>query len=151
MRALAHDESTPVLVPADGKEGGSMQEILRNSGLVLLTSIATVTCQIMAKYGLRKMPTIDLVGQPVQTLLGFFTSPFIVGGLLIQVMGFSIWLTVISKTNLTWAIGVATVWVYLLTAIANKFLLGEGLSQVQATGLALMGVGAILLSYSPGQ
>jgi hypothetical protein len=126
-----------------------MQDIFKNSGLVLVTSIATVTCQIMAKYGLRRLPTIDLVGQPVQTLLGFFTSPFIVGGLLVQVAGFSVWLTVIARMNLTWAIGIATVWVYLLTAIANKFILGEGLNQVQGVGLALMGLGALLLSYTP--
>lgn len=128
-----------------------MQEIFKNGGLVMLTSIATVTCQIMSKYGLRKLPTIDLVGQPVQTLIGFFTSPFILGGLLVQALGFSIWLTVIARTNLTWAIGIATACVYLLTAIANKAILGEGINQVQVAGLALMGVGAILLSYSPGQ
>jgi drug/metabolite transporter (DMT)-like permease len=69
--------------------------------------------------------------------------------LVVQAFGFSLWLTVIARANLTWAVGIASVFVYVLTAVLNRLLLGEAVNGVQTAGLALLCVGALLLSYAP--
>lgn len=126
-----------------------MVELIKNFGWVMLTSCATVTCQLLAKYGVNKLAPLQLGTQPVRTLLSIATSPFIVGGLFVQALGFTLWLTIIARTNLTWAVGIASVFVYVLTAICNKLILGEGINPVQVGGLVLLCLGAILLSYTP--
>ena len=104
---------------------------------------------MLAKYGVNKLAPLQLGTQPVRTLLSIATSPFIVGGLFVQALGFTLWLTIIARTNLTWAVGIASVFVYVLTAICNKLILGEGINPVQVGGLVLLCLGAILLSYTP--
>jgi drug/metabolite transporter (DMT)-like permease len=127
-----------------------MAELLKTCGWLGLTSIATVTCQLLAKYGVSRVAPLDFSGRPLATLLSIATSPFIVGGLIIQGCGFTIWLTVLAKSNLTWAVGVAGATVYLLTAALNWLVLGQGINAVQGAGLALLCIGAMLLSYNAG-
>jgi drug/metabolite transporter (DMT)-like permease len=126
-----------------------MAELIKNFGWVMLTSCATVTCQLLAKYGVTRLAPLQLGTQPVRTLYAIATSPFIVGGLFVQALGFTLWLTIIARTNLTWAVGIASVFVYVLTAICNKLILGESINPVQVGGLVLLCLGAILLSYTP--
>jgi drug/metabolite transporter (DMT)-like permease len=126
-----------------------MTEMLKSFGFILLTSCATVTCQLLAKYGVKKLAPLNFSERPVATAISLATSPFIISGLLVQALGFSLWLTIIARSNLTWAVGVASVFVYLLTALLNRLLLGEGINLVQGAGLLLLCVGVVLLSYQP--
>jgi drug/metabolite transporter (DMT)-like permease len=126
-----------------------MADLLKNLAWVMLTSSATVTCQLLAKYGVARIAPLDFGGRPVATMLSIATSPFIVGGLFVQAFGFTVWLTVIARTNLTWAVGIASVFVYLLTAICNRLILGEGINTVQTIGIFVLCLGALLLSYTP--
>lgn len=123
--------------------------MIRNFLWVFLTSSATVACQLLAKKGLAGLAVFDPGGRPLQTLFAVATSPWILGGLAIQAFGFATWLTVIARTHLTWAVGIASVFVYLLTALLNWALFAEGLNRVQIAGILLLCFGAALLSYAP--
>jgi drug/metabolite transporter (DMT)-like permease len=115
----------------------------------VVTSSATVTCQLLAKHGVARIAPLDFSGQPLRTIMDIARSPFIVGGLAVQAGGFAIWLTVIARTNLTWAVGVASALVYILTAVLNWLLLNEGVTRIQALGLLLLVLGTVLLSWGP--
>jgi len=123
--------------------------MIRNLLWVFFTSSATVACQLLAKRGVTRLAPFDPAGRPVETLLAVGTSPWILGGLAIQAVGFGTWLTVIARTHLTWAVGIASVFVYLLTAILNWVIFDESLNRVQVSGILLLCLGAVLLSYSP--
>jgi len=126
-----------------------MGTLLRDSFWVLLTSCSTVACQLLTKHGLRRLAPLDFPGDPLGTFTAVITSPFIVAGVAVQVLGFGVWLTVIARANLTWAVGVAGALTLLLTALLNWLLLGERVSAVQALGVVLLALGIVLLSTSP--
>lgn len=117
---------------------------------VLLTSCSTVACQLLAKRGLTRMAPLDFFGHPLASLGAVLTSPWIVAGVAVQAAGFAIWLTVIARANLTWAVGVAGSLTLLLTALLNWALLGQRLSPLQGFGVLLLAAGIALLSTNPG-
>lgn len=127
-----------------------MGTLLRDSFWVLLTSCSTVACQLLTKHGLGRLPPLDFRGAPLATLAALSTSPFILAGIAIQALGFGVWLTVIARANLAWAVGVAGALTLLLTALLNWILLGERISPVQALGVALLALGIVLISIDPG-
>lgn len=126
-----------------------MSTLLRDSLSVLLTSCSTVACQLLTKHGLKRLAPLDLPADPLGTLAAVLTSPFILAGVAIQVLGFGIWLTVIARANLTWAVGVAGALTLLLTALLNWLMLGERVSTIQALGVVLLALGIVLLSVEP--
>ena len=126
-----------------------MRTLLRDSAWVLLASCSTVACQLLTKYGLRRMAPLDFSGDPLGTLAGLLTSPFVLAGVATQVLGFGVWLTVIARANLTWAVGVAGALTLLLTAVFNWLLLGERVSMTQTLGAVLIAIGIVLLSTAP--
>lgn len=126
-----------------------MRILVKDFFWVFLTSCSTVACQLLAKHGLARMAPLDFSRQPLATVAAVLTSPWIVAGVAIQVLGFGIWLTVISRANLTWAVGVAGSLTLLLTAALNWALLGERISTLQAFGVLLLALGIVLLSTHP--
>jgi drug/metabolite transporter (DMT)-like permease len=119
---------------------------LRDLGLVLVTSSSTVACQLLAKKGVSRLAPLEFGEQPLRTLFAMLTSPWVLSGLAIQAFGFSLWLTVIARTNLTWAVGVASALVFVLTAILNWAIFDERVTMIQAFGILLLIVGIALLS-----
>lgn len=126
-----------------------MRTLLKDSAWVLVASCSTVACQILSKQGLRRLPPLNLTGDPFGTLTSVVTSPYILAGVAVQVLGFGVWLSVIARANLTWAVGVAGALTLLLTAVLNWLLLGERISGTQALGVLLLAIGIVLLSTQP--
>lgn len=126
-----------------------MRILVRDFFWVFLTSCSTVACQLLTKHGLTRMAPLDFSRHTLASATAVLTSPWIFSGVAIQVLGFGIWLTVIARTNLTWAVGVAGALTLLLTAVLNWLVLGEKISGTQALGVLLLAFGIVLLSTQP--
>src|SRR5690242_9650752 len=120
--------------PEHRVSSSTLLSTLRDLGWVLITSSSTVACQLLAKKGVSRIVPLDLAEHPLRTIVTMLTSPYVLSGLAIQAFGFSLWLTVIARTNLTWAVGVASALVFVLTAVLNWAIFDERVTTMQALG-----------------
>lgn len=121
--------------------------LIKNMALIMFVASCTVGCQLLAKHGVGKIAPLRIGTEPIRALLQIIGSPYIVAALAIQGCGFAIWLTVLSRWNLTWAVGTASACVLVLTAVMDKLIRSQNINRVQIVGLAFLCLGAVLLSY----
>lgn len=114
--------------------------------LIVLVTVNTVISHIFLKRA------ISNIGGPLsfndlpRFIFAAAGSPWVYGSLVLQVMGYVVWMIVISHEKL----GVATASVgasyYILTSLAAWAIFGETLGGLQWLGIALITIGVICVS-----
>ena len=69
---------------------------------ILLSVMMVVTGQTFLKYGLIKTPLVADVFE-LSIILSIFTNPFVMGGLVLIGLSSIIWLSVLSKADISYA------------------------------------------------
>lgn len=118
--------------------------------LILVTTLCTIAGQLILKRAVTQLKPLLDTG-PIDFLLGAATSPLVIGALSLQVLGYVVWLFVLSKEKLSIAFALSGSSFYLLMAVASWHFFGERLSPAQWLGLALISFGVILLTTMPRQ
>lgn len=124
--------------------------MLRNALMILF-----VTCSTLGGQLLLKQATVRLAGRAprlhgMDWLLAAFQTPAVWAAILIQGVGFVVWLFVISRMKLGLAFAFAGACLYLLMPAASWYLYGERLAPAQWGGIALIAAGILLVSmFSP--
>jgi undecaprenyl phosphate-alpha-L-ara4N flippase subunit ArnE len=118
--------------------------------LVLVTTLCTIAGQLILKRAVTGLKPL-LVAGPIDFLIGAATSPLVIGALSLQVLGYVVWLFVLSKEKLSIAFALSGSSFYLLMAFASWYFFGERLSLAQWLGLVLISCGVILVTTMPRQ
>jgi drug/metabolite transporter (DMT)-like permease len=109
--------------------------------LILIVTLNSVASQLLLKRA------VGEIGSPASlgALPGFFHaaafSPAVYASLALQVIGYAIWMIVISQEKLGVAVAVLGSGFYVLTALLAWMVFDEALTKLQWTGIALITLG----------
>ena len=116
--------------------------------LIFLFSTVTVVSQLILKKGV--MGLASHWANPALLAKEAFTSPYVLVSLTLQGMNFLLWVVVLSRVNLGYAIGFAGAFLYLVLPLLSWWLYGERLSPLQWGGLLLITLGILCLQAKGG-
>ncbi|KZC39345.1 MULTISPECIES: hypothetical protein [Rhodanobacter] len=122
--------------------------MIREILMIAFVTLSTMASQLLVKNGVnniaKNMP--DLKG--VQWLMAVVLSPSIITAVVIQGVGFLVWVVVVSRVKLGVAFAISGGFFYFLIAISSWLLYGEKLALVQWAGLALITAGVLLMTLA---
>lgn len=116
--------------------------------LIFIFSIITVVSQLILKKG--AMGLALHWSNPILLIKSVFTSPYVLISLALMGMNFILWVFVISRANLGYAIGFAGAFFYLILPLLSWWLYGDRLSLLQWGGLVLITLGILCLQAKGG-
>lgn len=117
--------------------------------LIFLVSLATLGSQLLLKKGVGGLAASGPPGANLPFLVRAFLSPYVISALVLQAMGYIIWIMVISRVKLGYAFAVSGGFFYILLAAAGWLLFNEALSFLQWLGILLITTGVILMNIGP--
>ena len=115
--------------------------------LIFASVLIGVFGQLSLKSGMTQVGRIDAqaLAQPVQLLVRIFTTPIILAGIAMYIVGTLIWLVVLSRMELSFAYPlVATTYVF--TPLLAHLLLGEPIPALRWLGIGLILVGVVFVA-----
>jgi multidrug transporter EmrE-like cation transporter len=115
--------------------------------LILVAALFGVGGQLSLKMGMTQVGRIgaDALAQPLATGMRIVTSPLVLGGLTLYVLGAAVWMTVLSRTQLSFAYPVLAVG-YAITPILAWMLLGEAVPGARWLGIGTICLGVLLVA-----
>lgn len=120
--------------------------MLRDILMILFVTCSTLGSQLLIKHAVMKIAAYDPAPQGVTWLSAIAQSPAVWTAILIQGVGFVVWIVVVSRVKLGVAFAISGAFFYTLVALASWYLYGERLSTPQWAGIALVSVGVLMIS-----
>lgn len=119
--------------------------MIREILMIAFVTLSTLASQLLVKNGVNALAerTPDLKG--VQWLMAAVLSPSIIAAVVIQGVGFLVWVVVVSRMKLGVAFAISGAFFYLFIAVASWLIYDEKLSFLQWGGLAMISVGVVLM------
>jgi drug/metabolite transporter (DMT)-like permease len=117
--------------------------------LLALTSIVTATSQTLFKQTLTAKDVVFQTGKGISGFIasfaGLLMSPSFLGALFLYGLAFVLWISLLSRTQLSviYPIGIALN--VLLTLMTARFILGEPITFLHALGVAVILLGMVLI------
>lgn len=112
---------------------------------IVISVLLIATAQLLMKKGVSNFSfTISNISNDFTSLI--FT-PYLILGLLSLFLGTVVWLSVLSKAELSYAYPILSLG-YIFVALASMFFLGESLSIVRWLGISVICAGVFLMSKS---
>ena len=125
--------------------------MLRDVLMILFVTCSTLGSQVLLKLAVREVSERGQVPHGVAWLLAMLTSTPVLTAVVIQGVGFVVWLVVISRMKLGVAFALSGAFFYLLMAVVSWLIYGERLMLWQWIGILLISVGVLLLSLTGAQ
>lgn len=116
--------------------------------MILFVTISTLASQLLVKWAVTGLSTRTPQLSGWSWLLAAVTSPGVIGAVLIQAVGFVVWVIVVSRVKLGVAFALSGAFFYILMALSGWLLFQEKLTAMQWFGIALLSVGVFLISQS---
>ena len=116
--------------------------------LIAAVTLNTAASQALLKRGVAGVSIPGDAQETLRLLVHCAASPFVWSSLALQVLGYGIWILVLSRERLAVAAAVSGSFFYLLTACIGWIIFNERLSYPQLTGLALITVGVVLMAQA---
>jgi drug/metabolite transporter (DMT)-like permease len=108
-------------------------------------SVNTIVSQLLLKKGIIINSNI-LPIKTIQSLIKILISPFVLGAIFLQIIGYIVWIFVISRMKLGLAFAISGSFFYILLALASWVLYKEKLSSIQWIGLVLITSGVLCIA-----
>lgn len=127
-----------------------LTSVLNNSiSLILLAAFFGVCGQLSLKMGMTQVGQLgaETLAAPIQAFIRVVTSPLVLGGLFLYVVGAGVWMMVLSRTALSFAYPVLAIG-YAITPMLAWLLLGESMNAVRWLGIAVICLGVFVVSRS---
>jgi drug/metabolite transporter (DMT)-like permease len=121
--------------------------MLQSLALIFLSVLIGVFGQLSLKTGMTHVGRIDAAAlhQPLQLLWKIFTTPIILAGVAMYVVGTLIWLVVLSRLDLSFAYPlVATTYVF--TPLLANLLLHEQIPGLRWVGIVVILIGVVIVA-----
>lgn len=114
--------------------------------MILLCAFLNASIQIVLKKGMLQIGHFEFCFQNAWPfLLSILGNPYIILGIILQPLGLSIWLLVISRVEISYAYPLAST-AYILTALGGYFFLNESLSASRILGILVIMGGVYLVA-----
>lgn len=125
-----------------------MNETITKFLPMVATAIGLAIAQYLLKRGLAHVPSFPprSLGDVPLFIKGFLTTPAIVGGLLLSACCTLMWLWIMKKFELSFAIPAFTAIYYVVIAVLSSVVLREQISMTRWGGIALMIAALALVS-----
>ncbi len=116
--------------------------------LITINIFSSVIAQLMLKKGMMVFGAADFSLAGLWNLiLAVFKNFYILGGLFLLGMTFTVWLFIISKINLNIVYPITTSLTIVLVATASYFLFRESVGLLHIAGIAVVIFGIFLILY----
>jgi multidrug transporter EmrE-like cation transporter len=120
---------------------------LRKTVTILGSVIAVGIGELMLKYGLNRLGTLDFGSAMIQSFIQVATSPYILTGLALFVMSSLLWLIALSETELSYAYPLLGTG-YAIVAFFSWLLFNEALGALRIMGIFVIIAGVAMMSRS---
>lgn len=114
--------------------------------MIVFVTVSTLASQLLVKFAVTDLATRTPRLHGLPWLLAAITSPAVIGAVLVQGLGFVVWVVVVSRVKLGVAFAVSGAFFYLLIALSGWLLFGERLAAMQWVGIVLLSIGVLLIS-----
>ena len=132
--------------PLKGDKRGDLR-MLHSLLMVLVAVVISVLGQLSLKAGVTQVGAIGSASAPVQTFLRMCTTPLIIVGLGLYVLGAAVWLVVLSRLDLSYAYPLLAL-NFVLIPLASWILLGEKISLLRWLGILVICLGLSIVLRS---
>ena len=134
---IAHAIIRPEKVP-----GETMRDVL----MILFVTCSTLGSQLLLKDSVVRIARRTPVLTGLDWLFAVLSSPTLWIAVVIQGIGFLVWLVVVSRVKLGMAFAISGAFFYILMALLSWQLYGERLAPLQWTGIVLVSAGVLMIS-----
>lgn len=122
---------------------------LRSLVVMLVAILAAGAGNLCLSKGMQMVGSLEVFTPAAvwSFFLGAALNPWVVGGVLLEIANFLLWLVVLSWSKVSWALPLNAL-EYILVALAARFFLGETVGPVRWVGIGLIAAGVVLLYSS---
>lgn len=120
--------------------------MLREVLMILFVTCSTLGSQLLIKHAVSQIALRSPVPSGTAWLWAALTSPTVIAAILVQGVGFIVWVVVVSRVKLGVAFALSGAFFYVLMAVVSWWLYGERLSPAQWLGIVLISAGVLLVS-----
>lgn len=114
--------------------------------MILFVTCSTLGSQLLIKDAVIRIAAKSPSPAGVDWLLAVAGSPRIWMAVVVQGIGFLVWVGVVSRVKLGPAFAISGALFYILLALVSWFLYGERLAPLQWAGIALVSAGVLMIS-----
>lgn len=107
--------------------------------------LIAISAQVFQKIGMNRVGPINQNLMSKETIVGIVTTPPVVVGVFLAILGYGLWLIVISNFKMSYIYSLNSV-AYILMAIASVVFLKEQITGIQWVAILLIVGGCILLN-----
>jgi drug/metabolite transporter (DMT)-like permease len=118
------------------------EAIMKTTIMIIVVAFSNVISQLVLKKGVIELK-IDQINFSYLPLA--LTSPYVLTALLIQIFSYIVWLFVLSRTNLGYAVGLSGAMFYIIIALLGWWVFNEKMTPLQWIGLFAISFGVFCL------
>jgi multidrug transporter EmrE-like cation transporter len=115
--------------------------------MILLVTVMTVGSQILLKKAIIDLANF-LENSKLSFLIAAAQSPYVIGAVAMQGIGFVLWIFVLTKMKLGLAFAFSGAFFYILIALSGYYIYGEELSIQQWVGLVIISLGVVIINMA---
>lgn len=116
--------------------------------LIVVVTLNSVASQLLLKRAVGEIGTPSSLASLPQFFRAAASSPPVYASLVLQVIGYALWMIVISQEKLGVAVAVLGSGFYVLMALLAWLVFGEQLTRLQWTGIVLITLGVACMMTS---
>jgi len=116
--------------------------MLRSLLLIVLTVIINTLGQFMVKTGVNRVGAVSLTD--IHAIMRALSSALVIGGFVVYFVSALIWISILSKSELSWAFPILSL-SYVLTVLLSPVLLHESFSAQRLIGTLVICLGVFLV------
>lgn len=120
--------------------------MMRDILMILFVTCSTLGSQLLLKDSVVRIAQRTPVPSGLEWLLAVMLSPKVWVAVMIQGVGFIVWMIVLSRVKLGMAFAISGAFFYILMALLSWQLYGERLAPLQWTGIVLVSAGVLMIS-----
>ncbi|KAF1719306.1 SMR family transporter [Pseudoxanthomonas wuyuanensis] len=114
--------------------------------MILFVTCSTLGSQLLIKHALVRLAARSPTLSGMEWLFAALFSPTVIAAVLVQGVGFIVWMVVVSRVKLGIAFAISGAFFYVLMAVLSWVLYGERLAVWQWIGIALISAGVLMVS-----
>lgn len=122
--------------------------MFRELAMIVFVTFCTLGSQLLVKHSVTRIAAREPAPSGIEWLITAMTSPGVIAAVLIQGIGFTVWVVVVSRVKLGIAFATSGAFFYILLAVLSWYFYGERLAGPQWLGILLVSSGVLLISLS---
>lgn len=120
--------------------------MIRDILMILFVTCTTLGSQLLIKDAVMRIAIRNPAPVGMDWLLAVAMSPKVWAAVLVQGVGFVVWIVVVSRVKLGPAFATSGAFFYILLAAVSWYLYGERLAPLQWLGIVLVSAGVLMIS-----